>query len=164
VNESVTSHSPDRWSKQVEDVCAAKGLQLTPLRRRVLSILSESENPLGAYAIIDRLSKIEGKPIAPPTVYRTLEFFQDHGFLHKVESRNVFTLCTHIGHTHAGILLLCDICGSSQEIEDPDVTKAYMKAAQKAGFHVSHQLVEMHGQCRACASTHHHTASHHEHS
>jgi Fur family transcriptional regulator, zinc uptake regulator len=145
----------NQWAKKVEESCLARGLQLTPLRKQVLSILNDSQEPLGAYAIIDRLSKLEGKPIAPTTVYRTLEFFQENGFLHKVESRNVFTLCTHIGHTHAGILLLCDTCGCSHEIEDPQLTDAYMRAAKTAGFHVSHQLVEMHGQCRACASADH---------
>ncbi len=110
--------SPNRWSKKVEDVCANKGLQLTPLRRRVLSILSESRSALGAYAIIDKLSKIEGKQIAPQTVYRTLEFFEENGFLHKIESRNVFAPCEHVGHAHNAVLLLCEKCGHSEEVED----------------------------------------------
>ncbi len=78
------------WTKQVRAACASQGLQMTPLRLSVLAILGESPAPLGAYAIIEALSKREGKPIAPPTVYRTLEFFLDHGFLHKIESRNAF--------------------------------------------------------------------------
>jgi Fe2+ or Zn2+ uptake regulation protein len=82
-----------RWQEQVESVCAGQGLHLTPLRRRVLTILSESSAPLGAYAIIDQLSRLEGKPIAPPTVYRTLDFFLDHGFVYKIESRNAITAC-----------------------------------------------------------------------
>ena len=146
------SRSQSQWTKEVEQSCLAKGLQLTPLRRRVLSILNESREPLGAYAIIDKLSKLEGKQIAPPTVYRTLEFFQENGFLHKVESRNVFALCQHLGHTHAGVLLLCDICHCSQEIEDAVLAGACEKAAETTGFQLAHQMLELHGRCRSCAS------------
>jgi Fur family zinc uptake transcriptional regulator len=147
------SRKPSPWAKKVEQSCLSKGLKLTPLRKQILSILNDSREPLGAYAIIDRLSKREGKPIAPPTVYRTLEFFQENGFLHKVESRNVFALCQHLGHTHAGVLLLCDMCSCSEEIEDADLAEACLKAAQTSGFRLAHQMLELHGQCRSCASS-----------
>ena len=88
-----------------------------------MSILAESPAPLGAYAIIEALSKREGKPIAPPTVYRTLEFFLEHGFLHKIESRNAYAPCEHLGHAHQGVLLLCEKCGRSDEIEDPALAR-----------------------------------------
>ena len=130
----------------------SRGLQLTPLRRRVLAILSESGEPLGAYAIIDRLSKLEGKQIAPPTVYRTLEFFADNGFLHKIESRNVFVPCEHPGHVHAGVLMLCDACGRTQEREDADLAGALGKAAERAEFALGAQMLELHGLCAACAA------------
>jgi Fur family zinc uptake transcriptional regulator len=146
------SATNSRWAEQVEKACLSKGLQLTPLRRRVLSILSENGEPLGAYAIIEKLSKLEGKQIAPPTVYRTLEFFEENGFLHKIESRNVFVPCEHPGHVHAGVLLLCDSCGRSQEREDEDVAGALSKAAERAGFALVPQMLELHGLCQSCAS------------
>ena len=82
--------SPTSWIRQVEQACAQKGLQLTPLRQAILAILAENTAPLGAYAIIEALSRREGKAIAPPTVYRTLDFLLEHGFLHKIESRNAY--------------------------------------------------------------------------
>ena len=101
---SVGSAEPEAigWQGEVERACSRQGLHLTPLRRRVLAILAESSAPLGAYAIIEQLSRREGKRIAPPTVYRTLEFFLDHGFLHKIESRNAYAPCEHLGHAHHG--------------------------------------------------------------
>jgi Fur family zinc uptake transcriptional regulator len=140
------------WPAQVEEVCARKRLTLTPLRRRVLSILGASAGPLGAYAIIDRLSKAEGKAIAPPTVYRTLEFFQDNGFLHKIESRNVFARCEHVGHAHHGVLLLCEKCGRSDEIEDASLDGFLKQTAARAGFALHEQMLELQGLCRACAA------------
>ena len=141
-----------RWPAQVEDICVRQGLTLTPLRRRVLSILGESAAPLGAYAIIDRLAKMEGKPIAPPTVYRTLEFFQENGFLHKIESRNVFARCEHVGHAHYGVLLLCEKCGRSDEIEDEALDEFLKRTAARAGFALHRQMLELQGLCQSCAA------------
>src|SRR5580704_8331388 len=124
-----TRPRPTDWAEQVQAACAGRGLQMTPLRRSVLAILDESSAPLGAYAIIEALSKREGKPIAPPTVYRTLEFFLEHGFLHKIESRNAFAPCEHLGHAHQGVLLLCEKCGRSDEIEDGGLDRLLRETA-----------------------------------
>src|ERR1700722_13690083 len=125
---------PLPWMMQVQDVCVHKGLQMTPLRLNILTILGESPAPLGAYAIIEELSRREGKQIAPPTVYRTLEFFLEHGFLHKTESRNAFAPCEHLGHAHQGVLLLCENCGRSDEIEDTALSRALEETADRVGF------------------------------
>jgi Fur family zinc uptake transcriptional regulator len=140
------------WSQQVEAACATKGLQLTPLRRRVLSILDECGGPLGAYAILDRLSKLDSRQVAPPTVYRTLEFFVENGFLHKIESRNVFAPCEHLGHKHGGVLLICERCGGSEEIEDAALDKNLKKTAERAGFAMSRQMLELKGVCEICGA------------
>jgi Fur family zinc uptake transcriptional regulator len=140
------------WQAKVESACARKGLHLTPLRRRVLTILSESSAPLGAYAIIDQLSRLEAKQVAPPTVYRTLEFLLDHGFVYKIESRNAYAPCEHLGHAHHGALLLCEKCGRSDEIEDAKLDRLLHQAAARAGFAPHRQMVELVGLCRDCAA------------
>ena len=138
------------WAREVEAASARLGLQLTPLRQAVLSILAASPAPLGAYAIIEALARREGKPIAPPTVYRTLDFFLEHGFVHRIESRNAFQRCEHFDHAHPSVLLLCDKCGRSVEVEDDELTKALQAAAERAGFRAARQMVEIAGQCKEC--------------
>ncbi len=140
-----------RWQRLVESACARQGLQLTALRRQVLAILGESSATLGAYAIIDQLSRREGKPVAPPTIYRTLEFFLAHGFVYKIESRNAYAPCEHLGHAHHGALLLCEKCGRSDEIEDVKLDRLLQEAAARAGFAPHRQMVELVGLCRDCA-------------
>ncbi len=139
------------WARQVAQACASKGLQLTTVRANVLQILAESEAPLGAYAIIEALSRREGKPIAPPTVYRALEFLQDNGFLHKIESRNLYAPCDHVGHAHDVVLLLCETCGRSEEAEDFAFDAALAALAKKAGFSTRHRTMEVQGVCKRCA-------------
>ena len=142
---------PMGWRGQVESACTRNGLHLTPLRQQVLAILAESSAPLGAYAIIDQLSRLEGKPVAPPTVYRTLEFFLHHGFVYKIESRNAYAPCEHLGHAHHGALLLCEKCGRSDEIEDVKLDRLLQEAAARVGFAPHRQMVELVGLCRNCA-------------
>jgi Fur family transcriptional regulator, zinc uptake regulator len=138
------------WAQQVEKYCEERNLQLTPLRRQVLAILSRAKSPLGAYAIIDALSREQGKGVAPPTVYRTLDFFLENGFLHKIESRNAFAPCEHLGHQHHGILLICAGCGRTEDLESPDFVELLHETAAKAGFSAQRQVVEVEGLCEAC--------------
>ncbi len=153
-------HDPATWASQVEDACLRQGAQLTPLRRRVLKIFSGSAAPLGAYAILEELSRREGKQIAPPTVYRTLDFFLEHGFVHKIESLNAYAPCEHLGHAHHGLLAICEACGRSEEIEDAAVMRAIAATAAGSGFTPRTVMVEAKGLCRRCAgpeaAAHHH--------
>jgi Fur family zinc uptake transcriptional regulator len=138
------------WAAQVEQSCASKGLHLTPLRRQILSIVAKAPAPLGAYAIIEELSRAQHKSVAPPTVYRTLEFFLANGFLHKIESRNAYAPCAHLGHDHHGILLICGRCGRTDEIENASFDALLQATAAKAGFVTQRQVVEIEGLCESC--------------
>jgi Fur family zinc uptake transcriptional regulator len=142
--------SPD-WAAEVRQACARRGLQLTPTRAGVVAILAGHGAPLGAYAIIEALSRREGKPIAPPTVYRALDFLIDNGFLHRIESRNVFAPCAHFDHAHSGVLLSCESCGRSVEIEDEAVGAAVERAAHSVGFAPKGHVIEVTGRCADCA-------------
>lgn len=145
------AHDPSTWAARVERACQSDGLHLTPLRRRVLDIFSDSAAPLGAYAILEALSRREGKQVAPPTVYRTLDFLLEHGFVHKIESLNAFAPCEHVGHAHHGMLLICEACGRSEEIEDDDLMRAMAAKAARSGFRLTRVMVEAKGLCRGCA-------------
>jgi Fur family zinc uptake transcriptional regulator len=145
------AHDPATWAARVEQTCERDGVQLTPLRRRVLDIFSASGAPLGAYAILEELSRREGKQVAPPTVYRTLDFLLEHGFVHKIESLNAFAPCEHLGHAHHGMLVVCEGCGRSEEIEDESVMQAIALASSCSGFRPRQVMVEAKGLCRRCA-------------
>ncbi|MDE3175999.1 MAG: transcriptional repressor [Pseudomonadota bacterium] len=149
------AHSPAAatpgWAEQVRRACAHRGLQLTGPRAGVVAVLAEHAGPLGAYAIIEALTKRENKPIAPPTVYRALDFLIEHGFLHRIESRNEFAPCAHLDHEHRGVLLSCQTCGRSVEIEDDGVGAAIDRAAHSAGFVAKGRVIEVAGLCEDCA-------------
>lgn len=137
--------------------CAARGAQLTELRRQVLRLVLEAEQPIGAYALLDRL-KAERRGAAPPTVYRALDFLIEQGLIHKIERLNAFVGCAEEpghGHTHAHPhphqFLICGGCGSTAEICDSAVAGAVAAAAARAGFVAHRTTVEVEGLCARCA-------------
>ncbi len=140
------------WLRRVEHLCGERGVQLTALRRQVLGLLAGSAAPLTAYALLDELAKLQGRGVAPPTVYRTLDFLVENGFVIKVESRNAFAVCDSPGHHHHGILLICTRCGAADEIDDHDVDATLLKTASAAGFKIDKQMVELEGVCGRCVS------------
>ena len=144
-------HDPAVWAARVQLSCLRQCIQLTPLRRRVLDIFSDSSAPLGAYAILEQMSRRGGKHVAPPTVYRTLDFFLDHGFVHRIESLNAYAPCEHLDHPHHGMLLICQACGCSEEVEDDDVMRVIAATAMSASFTPQRVTVEAQGLCGRCA-------------
>ncbi len=136
-------------------LCAERGVTLTPLRREVLGLVLSSEQPIGAYALLDRLRR-RRRGAAPPTVYRVLDFLRALGFVHKVERLNAFVGCpsasNYVGHDqgHAVQFLICTRCGRVTETEDDAIAAAIADAAERHGFRQMRATVEIEGICRAC--------------
>lgn len=132
-----------------EAECRRRGARLTDVRRRVLELVWQSHQPVGAYAVLDALGK-EGFCAAPPTVYRALDFLLAHGLIHRIERLNAFVGCAHPGAPHAGQFLLCTRCGAAAELIDPAIAEAVAAAAGRLGFTAGRQTVEIEGLCPAC--------------
>ncbi|MBM3489745.1 MAG: transcriptional repressor [Alphaproteobacteria bacterium] len=129
-------------------VCAARGQRLTPIRRRVLELVWQSHSPIGAYEIMRRLG--QGRPAAPPTVYRALDFLVAQHLVHRINSRNAFIGCAYPERQHDACFLLCENCGSADELSDAALLRALAEVADSHGFAVTQQTVELRGRCRQC--------------
>jgi Fur family zinc uptake transcriptional regulator len=130
-------------------VCELRKLRLTSRRRQVLEILLASHQPLGAYDILAELNRgSAGERIAPPIVYRALDFLLAEGLVHRIESRNAFIGCVHPGHRSAAQFLICRACEQVAELENPDT--GLLARADDLGFAVDHSVVEITGVCAAC--------------
>ncbi len=76
------------------NLCETRQLRLTPRRQQVLVILLRSHQPMGAYDILAEINKAEKEgQVAPPIVYRALEFLLEEGLIHRIECRNAFIGC-----------------------------------------------------------------------
>ena len=128
---------------EAEQMVEAKGQKLTRIRRKVLHLLLESEEPAKAY---DLLANLDGEGAAkPPTVYRALDFLMTAGLVHKVEALNAFVGCSHAHDDGGAELFICSTCGSVEERHGaPEPVNA------PAGFMIQRSVVEHFGQCANC--------------
>ena len=133
----------------VEECCRKEGWRLTPVRRKVLELLLEKHQALGAYAILDSLREA-GFGSQPPVAYRALDFLTEHGFAHKIERLNAFIACHHPGQNHSPAFMICRVCDAVAEASALASTQALGEAAQAAGFRIERTVVEAEGVCPSC--------------
>ncbi len=143
----------------VERACRERGLRLTPIRARVLDLIAQHGKPIKAYDLLDhiRTDKREDQDsagaVAPPTVYRALDFLLANGFIHKLESVNAFVACHHPSTAqHSVPFLICSRCHSAVELEDMHVVAALDERARALGFLPQAQTLEVHGLCARCVA------------
>lgn len=136
---------------RAEQAFEDKGLKLTRLRRLVLEEIAGSHTAVGAYDVLDRLSR-KGDRLAPISVYRAIDSLLEAGVVHRLESRNAFFAChsAHGGSLAPPVILACDACGLVAEAEGDRIAAALAAAAEAAQFQPRRQVVEITGLCRRC--------------
>ena len=134
---------------RAEALMVARGLRLTPVRKRVLQILLEAHQAMGAYDVLNRLVA-EGFGNQPPVAYRALDFLEEQGLAHRIRRLNAFTACMHPGEAHAPVFLICTGCNTVAEAPGAAVDAALTLAAQGMGFRVERVTVEAMGRCPSC--------------
>ncbi|GAC1558936.1 MAG: transcriptional repressor [Beijerinckiaceae bacterium] len=124
--------------------------KLTPGRQRALDVLEAAGRPLGAYDMMELLGK-DGRRPAPISVYRALDFLVEHGFVHRLASRNAFLACAHRHTAHDPIaFLICDQCGRVDEATSPALSTSLDEVAGKSGFVARAEVIEIAGRCSQC--------------
>ncbi len=135
-----------------ERICRDKGEKLTPLRRDVLRLLAESDQPLGAYALSDRLQRRRRTRVDAPTVYRAIDFLMGIGLAMRIESRSAYVLADHAARSDASVFFLCDTCNATVAIENQDVAALIADNARSLGFHIDRPVIECNGTCASCST------------
>ncbi|MHA3914686.1 Fur family transcriptional regulator [Halovulum sp. GXIMD14793] len=124
----------------------ARGLRLTPARRRVLEILLEDHRAMGAYEVLERLHA-EGQPAQPPVAYRALDFLRELGIVHRIHRLNAFIACSCPDHSHSAAFLICRAC---DRVEETPLAADLLP--ETGGFQVDMINVEATGLCATCQS------------
>jgi len=137
---------------RAEALVRARGLRLTPVRRRTLEILLERHGAMGAYEVLDRLAE-DGFGHQPPVAYRALEFLVANGLAHRIRRINAFAACAHPGEEHHAAFLLCRSCQSVAELPATALRDLLDQAAAGAGFEIERTSLEASGLCPACRAT-----------
>ncbi len=133
-------------------LCEESHARLTPIREIVLKTIWASHQPLGAYDIVDNLALNlhTGKRIKAPTVYRAIEFLLNLGLIHRITSLNAYIGRSFPENTHNDFFLICRICHSTAECSTEQMNSIILHTAERTGFQVETQVVEIIGLCPKC--------------
>ncbi len=139
--------------EDAQAVCQRNGVRLTATRRQVLELIWSAGKPVGAYEVLEQMSAQASKRVAPPTVYRALEFLVEQGLVHRLASLNAYVGCRRPHSQHAGHFLICRNCAAVAELADQGIDAVLKANARRLGFTLEQQTVELGGLCPACAET-----------
>lgn len=131
-------------------LCESRGVRLTALREQVLELIWQNHKPLGAYTLMDMLASASTRRVAPPTVYRALDFLLEQGLVHRINGLNAFIGCPSPGTKHQSHFLICRICDTAVELDNQKLNQDIQSSAKAAGFIMETHSLEVMGVCPAC--------------
>jgi len=152
-----------------KEQCRLSGSRFTSLRQQIYQLVLEANQPIGAYDLITQLQQMRlsdsgssddikepqakkqtPKNVAPPTVYRSLEFLLSEGLIHQLTSINAYVPCCHPRAQHTAAFLICGQCQRVQECSSLPIQEMMSFAEQDVGFVVERSVIELSGRCQAC--------------
>ena len=133
------------------NLCLSRGVRLTDLRLQVLELIWQNHKPLGAYTLMEMLAKANTRRVAPPTVYRALDFLLEQGLIHRINVLNAFIGCPSPGTKHQSHFLICRACGVAIELDKPTLSQQILQVVKEAVVTVETQALEVSGRCANCA-------------
>tara|TARA_B100001564_G_C20425043_1_gene571861 strand:+ start:73 stop:528 length:456 start_codon:yes stop_codon:yes gene_type:complete len=136
--------------KKAEIICNKKGVKLTKLRKKVLTLILKNHGYVKAYDLLNDLKKNDASA-KPPTVYRSLDFLMEHGFIHKIQSLNAFVGCSHPDEHEDCYFLICKECKNIEECCSNKVKKVLTSTSGKNNFSPNQVTLEITGICQDCS-------------
>ncbi len=125
-----------------------KGFKLTPQRRAIIGVISQSQEHLTPADIYAKL-KAKHRGIGLVTVYRALNMLERSGMLCEVHIGDTCRsyLKRPSGHHHH---LVCKGCGKVVDFSDCELDDLEQRVTQDTGFRIDRHLLEFLGRCPEC--------------
>ncbi|MCA9375981.1 MAG: transcriptional repressor [Candidatus Doudnabacteria bacterium] len=132
----------------VLDVLDEQRVRITPIRRAVLQVLVDHDEPLRVEDVYRLLGNTKADLV---TVYRTLELFSKLGLVrpvrfHEDSARYELSAPTREHHHH----FVCTACGKILDVEACLPETISNKVATEHGVEVTGHMLEFFGLCADC--------------
>lgn len=119
----------------------------TPARKEIVSFLEKTYSPVDVERIIKFL-RAKGLNTNKVTVYRTLNFLYDKGYVEKLEfGEGKFRYELKKNHHHH---LICSKCGKIEDVRGEFLEKIEREIYKDKGFKVKNHYLEFFGLCSDC--------------
>lgn len=127
-------HDVEAFRKEIFESCKRKKLILTKQRRMVLDIVLNEPGIIKPYDVVELYKKETKQSIAATSIYRLLDFWEEAGVLHKVNSLNGYVVCRHTHEKHTPIILVCRKTGRILEVDVPSLWEEVVAIARENDF------------------------------
>jgi len=129
--------------ERLEDLCAAKGLKLTPQRRVIARVLSESADHPDVEEVYHRAAAIDSR-ISLATVYRAVRLFEEEGILERHDFGDGKARYEESPSQHHDHLINLKT-GEVIEFQDEEIEEIQKRIAARLGYQLTGHRLELFG-------------------
>lgn len=140
-----------RRIRMIEEKLKEKDCKLTPQRRAVLCVLVKNQSKHLSTENIYELVKRTFPDIGLATIYRTLQLFDEHGIINKMNFGDGcyrYELSEEEKHQHHH--LICIKCGKVYEFDDDLLDELEHTITANNNFKVLDHILKFLGYCQKC--------------
>jgi len=125
--------------KNIESLCAAKGMRMTEQRRVIARVLADADDHPDVEELYRRCSTVDDR-ISISTVYRTVKLFEDAGIIERHDFRDGRARYEQIPEAHHDHLINLRT-GEVIEFQSEEIERLQAEVARKLGYKlVDHRL------------------------
>ena len=127
--------------KDIEALCAAKGMRMTEQRRVIARVLAAADDHPDVEELYRRCSAIDNR-ISISTVYRTVKLFEDAGIIERHdfrEGRSRYETSTEGHHDH----LINLRTGEVIEFRSEEIERLQAEVARRLGYKLMDHRLEL---------------------
>ena len=130
---------PASKTKDIEALCATKGMRMTEQRRVIARVLAASGDHPDVEELYRRCAAVD-KNISISTVYRTVKLFEDAGIIERHDFRDGRARYEQMPDTHHDHLINLRT-GQVIEFQSEEIERLQAEIARKLGYRlVDHRL------------------------
>ena len=119
-----------------------------------MALLLSLDRATSAYDLVRLYQERYEKPLPAITMYRILEILQGADIVHKLETENIYVVCSHLGAHSNGPLTQFLICGTCCKVEETlmptNLANELNAALAKSGFRLLRRNLEINCICSEC--------------
>ena len=131
--------SAEKPERDIEALCAAKGMRMTEQRRTIARVLAQADDHPDVEELYRRASKVDER-ISISTVYRTMKLFEDSGIIERHDFREGRARYEQIPESHHDHLINLRT-GDVVEFRSEEIERLQAEVARKLGYKlVDHRL------------------------
>ena len=139
---------PPRTDAELSELLRRRGLRATSQRVVMHRLLREQDRHVSAEEILSEASeRLPG--VSLPTVYATLELFEQLGIVRRVNGGGGTLVWDTRADTHHHTI--CRNCGRIEDMETPLDLERARRSAARSGFRPDRAEVVVSGLCASCA-------------